>query len=74
MTREAELTETILTLSKPLWLALGDLRPGALSEQYNSCRASTAVDAKSTHLNDNGSYHQLSNSHQGRIPRREHPP
>ena len=37
MATEAELTDTIQRVKAAL-LALGDLRPGALSEQYNTCR------------------------------------
>jgi len=35
---EAQLTDTIQRIKTAL-LALGDLRPGALSEQYNTCRS-----------------------------------
>ena len=46
MASEAELTDTIQRIKAAL-LALGDLRPGALSEQYNTCRT-PAVAAKPT--------------------------
>ena len=37
MATEAQLTDRIQRIKAAL-LALGDLRPGALSEQYNTCR------------------------------------
>ncbi len=35
---EAQLTDRIQRIKAAL-IALGDLRPGALSEQYNTCRS-----------------------------------
>ena len=64
MTTEAQLTDTIQRIKAAL-LALGDLRPGALSEQYNTCRT-PGCRCKADPPQRHGPYHQLSYSHRGR--------
>ncbi len=58
MTTEAELTGRIKRIKAQL-VALGDLRPGALSEQYNTCR-SAGCRCKADPPDKHGPYHQLS--------------
>ena len=72
MASEAELTDRIQRIKAAL-LALGDLRPGALSEQYNTCRT-PGCRCKADPPQRHGPYHQLSYSHRGQKPHREHPP
>lgn len=64
MTTEAQLTDRIQHIKTEL-LALGDLRPGALSEQYNTCRT-PGCRCKADPPERHGPYHQLSYSHRGR--------
>ena len=64
MTTEAELTGRIKRIKAQL-VALGDLRPGALSEQYNTCR-SAGCRCKADPPAKHGPYHQLSYSRRGR--------
>ena len=64
MTTEAQLTDKIQHIKAAL-LALGDLRPGALSEQYNTCRT-PGCRCKADPPQRHGPYHQLSYSHHGR--------
>jgi hypothetical protein len=64
VTSEAELTDTIQRIKAAL-LALGDLRPGALSEQYNTCRTPNCR-CKADPPQRHGPYHQLSYSHHGK--------
>jgi hypothetical protein len=61
---ETELTRRIQTIKKQL-TALGDLRPGALSEQYNTCRT-PGCRCKAEPPQKHGPYHQLSYSRHGR--------
>jgi hypothetical protein len=61
---EAQLTDTIQHIKAAL-LTLGDLRPGALSEQYNTCRT-PGCRCKADPPQRHGPYHQLSYSHRGR--------
>jgi hypothetical protein len=61
---EAELTGRIKRIKAQL-VALGDLRPGALSEQYNTCR-SAGCRCKADPPSKHGPYHQLSYSRRGR--------
>src|SRR3974390_1809467 len=65
MATEAQLTDRIQRIKAAL-LALGDLRPGALSEQYNTCR-SPGCRCKADPPQRHGPYHQLSYSHRGRL-------
>jgi hypothetical protein len=64
MATEAQLTDKIQRI-KTAVLALGDLRPGALSEQYNTCRT-PGCRCKADPPQRHGPYHQLSYSHRGR--------
>lgn len=64
MATEAQLTDTIQHIKAAL-LTLGDLRPGALSEQYNTCRT-PGCRCKADPPQRHGPYHQLSYSHHGR--------
>ena len=64
MATEAELTDTIHRIKAALF-ELGDLRPGALSEQYNTCRT-PGCRCKADPPQRHGPYHQLSYSHRGR--------
>jgi len=57
VTTEAELTGRIKRIKAQL-VALGDLRPGALSEQYNTCR-SAGCRCKADPPAKHGPYHQL---------------
>jgi hypothetical protein len=61
---EAQLTDRIQHIKASL-LTLGDLRPGALSEQYNTCRT-PGCRCKADPPQRHGPYHQLSYSHRGR--------
>jgi Family of unknown function (DUF6788) len=61
---EAQLTDEIQRIKAAL-LALGDLRPGALSEQYNTCRT-PGCRCKADPPQRHGPYHQLSYSHHGK--------
>ena len=61
---EAQLTDRIQRIKTAL-LALGDLRPGALSEQYNTCRT-PGCRCKADPPQRHGPYHQLSYSHRGK--------
>ena len=72
MATEAQLTDRIQRIKAAL-LALGDLRPGALSEQYNTCRT-PGCRCKADPPQRHGPYHQLSYSHHGKESHREHPP
>jgi hypothetical protein len=64
VTTEAELTGRIERIKAQL-AELGDLRPGALSEQYNTCR-SPGCRCKADPPLRHGPYHQLSYSRRGR--------
>jgi len=64
VTTELELTDTIGHIKAAL-LILGDLRPGTLSEQYNTCRT-PGCRCKADPPQRHGPYHQLSYSHHGR--------
>jgi len=64
MATEAELTATINRVKAQL-AALGDLRPGALSQQYNTCRT-PGCRCKADPPQRHGPYHQLSYSRRGR--------
>ena len=64
MATEAELTATINRVKTQL-AELGDLRPGALSEQYNTCRT-PGCRCKADPPQRHGPYHQLSYSRRGR--------
>jgi len=64
MASEAELTDRIQGIKAAL-LTLGDLRPGALSEQYNTCRT-PGCRCKADPPQRHGPYHQLSYSHHGK--------
>jgi hypothetical protein len=64
VTTEAELTGRIERIKAQL-ADLGDLRPGALSEQYNTCR-SPGCRCKADPPLRHGPYHQLSYSRHGR--------
>ncbi|MCA1705257.1 MAG: hypothetical protein LC808_19170 [Actinobacteria bacterium] len=61
---EAELTGRINHIKAQL-VVLGDLRPGALSEQYNTCR-SAGCRCKADPPHRHGPYHQLSYRRRGR--------
>jgi len=73
-TREAVLEQRIATLKARL-LALGDLRPGSLSEQYNVC-GTPGCQCKGDPPRKHGPYYQVSFTWQGRsksqFVRREH--
>jgi len=47
-------------------LALGDMRPGALSEQYNVCGKPNCRCKDPRKPQKHGPYHQLSYTHQGK--------
>lgn len=64
MATEAELTRRIERIKTQL-AALGDLRPGTLSEQYNTC-STLGCRCKADPLQRHGPYHQLSYSRRGR--------
>lgn len=64
MVTEAELTRRIERIKAQL-SKLGDLRPGALSEQYNTCRT-PGCRCKAEPPQKHGPYHQLSYSRNGR--------
>jgi hypothetical protein len=64
VTTEDQLTDRIRHIKAAL-LALGDLRPGTLSEQYNTCRT-PGCRCKADPPQRHGPYHQLSYSHHGR--------
>lgn len=64
MATEAELTGRIKRVKAEL-VKLGDLRPGSLSEQYNTCR-SPGCRCKADPPLRHGPYHQLSYSRRGR--------
>jgi hypothetical protein len=61
---EAELSGRIQRIKTQL-TQLGDLRPGALSEQYNTCRTPNCR-CKADPPQKHGPYHQLSYSRRGR--------
>ncbi len=63
MATEAELNERISRVKAQL-VGLGDLRPGALSEQYNTCRT-PGCRCKADPPDKHGPYHQLSYSRRG---------
>lgn len=63
MTTEAELIRKIRHI-KAAVAALGDLRPGSLSEQYNTCRTPRCR-CKADPPVKHGPYHQLSYSRRG---------
>ncbi|MGH9157694.1 MAG: DUF6788 family protein [Acidimicrobiales bacterium] len=62
MATEAELSRSIRRNKA----ALGDVRPGALSEQYNTCRT-PGCRCKADRPEKHGPYHQLSYSRRGRL-------
>jgi hypothetical protein len=64
MATEAELTRRIEKIKTAL-AALGDLRPGSLSEQYNTC-GGPSCRCKSDPSFRHGPYHQLSYRRNGR--------
>lgn len=64
MSSEAELTARIDTIKSQL-SALGDLRPGTLSEQYNVCGTPNCR-CKADPPQRHGPYYQLSYSRHGR--------
>jgi len=64
MATEAELTRRIERIKAQL-VKLGDLRPGALSEQYNTC-ATPGCRCKADPPQKHGPYTQLSYSRRGR--------
>jgi uncharacterized protein DUF6788 len=64
MATEAELIRRIERIKAQLG-ALGGLRPGALSEQYNTCRT-PGCRCKAEPPQRHGPYHQLSWSRRGR--------
>ena len=61
---EAELIDRIEAIKREL-AGLGDLRPGTLSEQYNTCRT-PGCRCKADPPRRHGPYHQLSYSRRGR--------
>ncbi len=63
MATEAELTARIDSIKAQL-MALGDLRPGTLSEQYNTCRT-PGCRCKADPPQRHGPYHQLSYARRG---------
>ena len=73
-TRQAVLDRRIATLKAQL-MALGDLRPGSLSEQYNVC-GTAGCQCKADPPRKHGPYYQVSFTWQGRstsqFVRREH--
>lgn len=64
MATEAELSGRIQRIKAEL-AELGDLRPGALSEQYNTCRTPNCR-CKTDPPQRHGPYHQLSYRRRGR--------
>lgn len=64
MATEAELSQQIEQIKTKL-VKLGDLRPGSLSEQYNTCRT-PGCRCKADPPQRHGPYHQLSYSRNGR--------
>lgn len=64
MATEAELTDRIKHIKAQL-VALGDLHPGTLSEQYNTCRT-LGCRCKADPPQRHGPCHQLSHSRRGR--------
>jgi hypothetical protein len=64
MTTEAELLRRIKRVKATL-AGLGDLRPGSLSEQYNTC-SGPGCRCKTDPSQRHGPYHQLSFSRRGR--------
>lgn len=64
MATETELSRRIQRIKAQI-AALGDLRPGALSEQYNVCRT-PGCRCKAEPPQKHGPYHQLSYSRRGR--------
>lgn len=64
MATEAELNRKIRRIKADL-ADIGDLRPGALSEQYNTCRTPRCR-CKADPPQKHGPYHQLSYSRHGR--------
>ena len=64
MATEAELIRDIRRIQAAL-AQLGDLRPGALSEQYNTCRTPRCR-CKADPPEKHGPYHQLSYRRRGR--------
>lgn len=64
MATEAELTRKIDHIKAQL-AKLGDLRPGTLSEQYNTCRT-PGCRCKADPPHKHGPYQQLSYSRRGR--------
>ena len=73
-TRQAVIDRRIATLKAQL-MALGDLRPGSLSEQYNVC-GTAGCQCKADPPRKHGPYYQVSFTWQGRstsqFVRREH--
>jgi hypothetical protein len=64
MATEAELSRRIEQVKTKL-VKLGDLRPGTLSEQYNTCRT-PGCRCKADPPQKHGPYHQLSYTRNGR--------
>ena len=64
MTTDTELSERIAQIKTKL-TKLGDLRPGTLSEQYNTCRT-PGCRCKADPPQKHGPYHQLSYTRNGR--------
>lgn len=64
MATEAKMIRRIEHIKHEL-AGLGDLRPGALSEQYNTCRT-PGCRCKADPPQRHGPYHQLSYSRRGR--------
>lgn len=64
MATEADLSRRIENIKAAL-VGLGDLRPGSLSEQYNTCGGPTCR-CKTDPNQRHGPYHQLSYSRNGR--------
>jgi hypothetical protein len=64
VTTETELSRRIQRIKTQL-AALGDLRPGTLSDQYNTCRTPRCR-CKAEPPQRHGPYHQLSYSRAGR--------
>jgi hypothetical protein len=64
MTTEAELAARIKQIKAAL-VGLGDLRPGSISEQYNTCGGATCR-CKTDPASRHGPYHQLNYTRHGR--------
>jgi hypothetical protein len=64
LTREAQLQRQIERIKQKL-VALGDLRPGSISRQFNVC-GNPGCQCKATPPVRHGPYHQLSYSRKGK--------